>query len=267
MKSATSHIAVFALITILFASLSGCADPQANTSLTAGYSALDAHNYDAVAANADTALARTPTGQPAAEALYLKGRAFEQRPKQTDADTQADYSSAVRCFNQALQNEPPRTLEAYIRSSAANIDYWQRNYSTARGQWMTAYQELDDSDIDTKSMVLYRAAICRQRLGDFAGADEDFAKVQQLYPDSEAARRARDHQGAKAFWLQLATFVTPQLADSAVSKLRNQGVIATRAADARGRAVVSVGPFPNMATAWSLHERFLSQYPDSMILP
>src|SRR5277367_5727161 len=59
---------------VALALLSGCVDESAKDSLTTGYAALDSRNYDAVAANADAALARQPTGPAAAEALYLKGR-------------------------------------------------------------------------------------------------------------------------------------------------------------------------------------------------
>jgi tetratricopeptide (TPR) repeat protein len=256
-----------AAVLLAVALLSGCVDQSAKDSLSSAYTALDSRNYDAVAAYADAALARSPSGPAAAEALYLKGRAFEQRPKLTDADTQRDLTAALSCYNQALANQPPHGLEAYIRCGAANVDYWQQDYSAAASQWTTAYNLLDDSDTDVKSMTLYRIGLCRQRLGDFVAADAMFSQVESLYPDSEAARRSVEHAGARAFWLQLATFANTQNADAVAMNLRRTGIVVMRTADARGRPVVSAGPFATFATASAMKSRVAPQYPDAIILP
>jgi tetratricopeptide (TPR) repeat protein len=268
MKSPTPlRLSVSLIILCSLAAAPGCADQGAKDNLSIAYRALDDRNYDAVASNADAALNKSPAGPTAPEALYLKGRAFEQRAKPTDADTQHDLAAALRCYDEALAANPSKTLEAYIRCSAANVSYWQQDYASAANQWNKAYNLLDDTDPDVKSMALYRVGLCRQRIGQFADADATFTQVQQLYPDSEPARRAHEHSGARAFWVQLATFSTPQVADTAAVNLHRTGVPVLRAADARGRPVISAGPFPNFATAQALRTRVSPQYPDAIILP
>jgi septal ring-binding cell division protein DamX len=116
-------------------------------------------------------------------------------------------------------------------------------------------------------MTLYRIGLCHQRLGDFATADATFAQVESLYPDSEAARRSVEHAGARAFWLQLATFSNAQSADAVAMNLRRTGVAVTRTADARGRPIVSAGPFQTFAMASAMKSRVAPQYPDAIILP
>jgi tetratricopeptide (TPR) repeat protein len=259
--------ACLAAALLALALLSGCVDQSAKDSLSSAYTALDSRNYDAVAADADAALARSPSGPAAAEALYLKGRAFEQRPKLTDADTQRDLAAALNCYNRALASQPPRGLEAYIHCGAANVDYWQQDYGAAANHWTAAYNLLDDSDSDVKSMTLYRIGLCHQRLGDFATADATFSQVESLYPDSEAARRSVEHAGARAFWLQLATFATAQNADAVAMNLRRSGIVVMRTADARGRPVVSAGPYATFAMASAMKSRVAPQYPEAIILP
>src|SRR5206468_7033856 len=95
---------------------------------------------------------------------------------------------------------------------------------------------------DLKAWALYRVGVAQQRMGQFAQADQTFTNVQQLFPTSTPAQRAREHQGARAFYVQAATFASPQAADGAIADLRRFGVNATRAADNEGHAIVRIGP-------------------------
>ena len=139
------------------------------------------------------------------------------------------------------------------------------DYAAAATEWTTAYEKLDDPGV--RSWVLYRVGICRQRLGQFDSADQVFAMVQRDYPNTVPAQRAREHQGARGFTVQFATFANSTTADGAMNTLRREGVLPVKATDAQGRSVVRAGPMPTYQQALSLKQRYADRYPDALILP
>jgi TolA-binding protein len=256
----TDAIAVMALLLI-----AGCGDNSARQELTEGYSSLDAQQYDQAISQADAFLQHTPAGPGSAEALYLKGRALEQKPASSVSESRANLQSAREAYIDALQRNPSPQLEAYIHTSLANVAYSQDDYAVAATEWTIAYGKLDDPGI--KSWVLYRIGLCRQRMGQFADADKVFTSVQENYPNTPAAQRSLEHQGVRGFSVQMATFATGSTADSAVLTLRSQGVLASKKLDNRGRSVVMVGPLPSYQQAESIKVRYASTYPNAIILP
>jgi cell division septation protein DedD len=120
---------------------------------------------------------------------------------------------------------------------------------------------------ETKSWVLYRTGLCHQRLGQFDQADKTFADVQQKYPNTVPAQRAREHAGARGFMLQLATFASPSTAQNTMESLRRDGVNPTAAADGRGRTVVRIGPLSSYQQALTLKQRYQDRFADALILP
>src|SRR4051812_36629392 len=95
MRNSTSWMTIVSSLAILSLSI-GCstnnptplaAQQQANE-LSLGYQSLELKQYDEAQGRADSYLKRSPRGPQAAEALYLRGRAFEQRPS-SDAETSA----------------------------------------------------------------------------------------------------------------------------------------------------------------------------------
>ena len=259
--SGSSGIAMMILLSLL-----GCnGDNSAKQELTEGYSSLDARQYDQAISQADEFLQHTPAGPGSAEALYLKGRALEQKPAGSVSESRANLQSAREAYIDALQRNPSPQLEAYIYTSLANVAYSQDDYAAAATNWTIAYGKLDDPGI--KSWVLYRIGLCRQRLGDFADADVAFQSVQSLYPNSPAAQRSLEHQGVRGFSVQMATFATASTADSAILSLRSQGVLASKKLDTRGRSVVMVGPLASYQQAQSIKMRYASAYPNAIILP
>jgi tetratricopeptide (TPR) repeat protein len=199
-------------------------------------------------------------GGQTAEALYREGQALETKP---DAGRQ-DFMAARDAYTQALQLQSSPELDARIRAGLANASYWLDDYPTAIREWTTAYPNLADDA--TRSFVLYRIGLCQQRLGQFGQADQTFAKVQQEFPGTDAAKRAGQHQGIKGFTVQLATFANPKSADAEIDKLRRQGVAPAKAQSATG-TVVSVGPVQTYAQAMDLKNRFAATYPQAVIVP
>jgi TolA-binding protein len=235
--------------------------------LDAGYQALENQQYNEAIAKAEEFLSKTPHGPGSAEALYLKGRSLEGKNAAGVSTDEAhkNLQEARAAYIEALEQMPQQPLESYIHASLGNVAYFQDDYQTAIAQLNSAYDKLDNDDI--KAWALYRVGLSQQRLGQFAQADKTFATVQQLHPNSLPARRAREHQGARAFYVQLATFSSPAGADSAAADLHRQGVTAIRASDAQGRALLRVGPIASYSQAQFLRGRFSDKYPDAFIIP
>jgi tetratricopeptide (TPR) repeat protein len=206
-----------------------------------------------------------PTTNKDGEALYLQGQSLEQQQAANPQQARQNYEQARDAYNQALQMNPPAALTAKLHAGLGNASYWLDDYGNAREQWLAAYPATDD--VATKSFMLYRVGLCEQRMGSFPQADETFAKVQQEFPNTDAAARAREHQGYKGFTLQLATFANSATADNAIATLRRQGVNPTKSVNRQGNAVVSVGPVTNYRQAVDLKNRFASTYPQAVILP
>lgn len=253
-------------ILMLIALAGGCeSNTKSTSSLTTGYQALDSRQYDAAIATADEQLARAPKGPGSAEALYLRGRALEQRPAATADEARRSLQAAQSSYLEALNHSPATRLETYIRTSLANVQYFQDDYSEALRGWSAVYPKLDDPAI--KSWVLYRIGLCQQRLGQFDLADKSFADVQKEYPNTIPAQRAREHQGARNFTVQLATFAKAATAQTAMDALRREGVMPSAATDPQGRTVVRVGPFSSYQQAAALKQRLAGRYPDALVLP
>jgi tetratricopeptide (TPR) repeat protein len=246
--------------------VAGCAaDNATKQNLQAGYAALEAQRFDEAVGRADQQLSRAPQGPGSADALYLKGRAIEQRVKANPAQARADLQQARHCYLEALNQRPSRTLDAYLLTSLANIDYAEEDYAAALTKWSEVFSSLDNADV--KSWVLYRVGLCQQRLGQFDAADRTFASVVDQYPRTLPAERARQHMGHRAFTVQVATFEKPQAAESAMQELRREGAVPTRVVDASGHHIVTIGPAANYAQARQLVSRFASRYPHASIVP
>lgn len=233
----------------------------------AGFAALEAKEYNQALADADKVIASGQHGPATAEALYLKGRALEGKNSTGElkaAEVTQNLAAARAAYMQALDTVPKQPLDSYIRTSLANVAYFQDDYSTAISQWAAAYDKLDRDDV--KAWALYRIGVSQQRIGQYDQADKTFGNVQTTFPNTVPAQRAREHQGARAFYVQLATFSTGQAADTAVASLKQQGVPAARA-DNGNTSIVRIGPVSSYSQATYFKQRFADKYPDAIILP
>jgi outer membrane protein assembly factor BamD (BamD/ComL family) len=235
--------------------------------LDPGYAALEQRNYNAAIAQADAFLASQPHGEGTAEALYLKGRGFEGKNAAgvSEPEAKANLQAARDAYVEALGMNPRQPLLSYIQASLGNVAYFQDDYPTAIAQLTASLDGLDKPEV--KAWALYRIGLSHQRVGQFQQADQAFAAVQQQFPGTEPARRAQEHQGARAFYVQLATFASAAPADRAVADLKKQGVTAASVAGPAGRAVLRAGPVASYSQAQYLRARFLDKYPDALIVP
>jgi outer membrane protein assembly factor BamD (BamD/ComL family) len=236
--------------------------------LDAGFAALESEQYNEALGKADQALAAAPHGPATAEALYLKGRALEGKNASgqlTADEIKKSLADARVAYIKALDQVPKQPLDSYIRTSLANVAYFQDDYPTAISQWSAAYEKLDRDDV--KAWALYRVGVSQQRLGQFTKADQTFASVQQLHPNSVPAQRAHEHQGARAFYVQLATFASQKPAAAAANDLKRQGINTSLANDAQGHTLLRTGAIASYAQAQYFKNRLVSKYPDAVILP
>ena len=256
-----------ALLVILVALVaSGCAsDRAARTDLGAVDQSLQQKRYDQAIQQSNAFLATNPTGAGAAEALYLRGLAFEQKIAADPQESKTNFQAARSSYIEALNRRPHNELETRIRTSLGNVAYFQDDYQTALNQWAAALPRIENAD--TRAWTIYRMGLCQQRLGQFQQADQTFAMVQQQHPGTLPAQRAQEHAGARSFFVQLVTFKTPASADRETAALRREGVEPTRVATAQGFQQLRVGPVNSYAQAQSLKTRFAERYPDAIIVP
>lgn len=259
-------IVIALALAVVFAPGAGCASNQAaKADLGAGYQSLEQKRYDQAIGQADAFLARDPTGAGAAEALYLRGLAFEQKIAANPHESRINFQSARSSYIEALNRRPNNALETRIRTSLGNVAYFQDDYQTALAQFNTALPRIEHAD--TRAWTIYRMGLCRQRLGQFEQADQMFAAVQQHHPGTLPAQRAKEHVGARSFFVQLVTFKSAASADKATAALRREGIEPVRTQNAQGFAQIRVGPVPSYAQAQSLKTRFADRYPDAIIIP
>lgn len=244
--------------------LCGCGD-RSRQGLAGGYQSLEQREYDKALAAADEYLKKHPTGDGAAEAQYLKGRALEQRTKSSEVEMAGNLKQAIEAYNGALRLKPSRQLEGLVQAGLGNANYWLGEYEEAEEHFQKAHAIVGD---DVKPWILYRVALCRQRQGKWSDADETFAKVIEQHPGSEAAQRAAAHKGARAFFVQLAAFQSVATADKLVTTLKGQGYPAGRYEKREsGLQVVMAGPYQRYEEAAGVKGRLAGQFKDAMIVP
>lgn len=254
--------------TLLAAALlcAGCRNRAAELRLTEARTALEQKRYEQAMVAADEYLKNAPRGNGAAEAHYFRGRALEQRVKRDDAQFLRDLGAAKASYVAAMGSSPSSDLKAYIQTSLGNVAYWLNDYAAAEAAFRAAHELLPAGNL--KGWALYRMGLSQQRQGKWTQADETFAAVQNEFAGSEMARRAKQHQGARAFYVQVAAFQNPGNADRLVTTLRQQGLSTQRLPKPeRNLHVVMAGPARTYAEALALRGRLNGQFRDALIVP
>ena len=253
------------VVVALVALVAGC-QPMQSDNLRNGYAALQDQNYDSALALAAQELRASPNGPAAAEAYYLRGRALEQRPAATPADSARKWAAARTAYEQALAFKPAPLLQAYIRASLGNVAFFQDDYATSAESFRLAYADLNTDD--ARAWALYRAALSYQRLGQFNTADNFFAETAKRYPGTLQAQRAAENRGARAFHIRLSAFSDEPRANSAADALRRQGFSGISILrDARGKYIVRLGPYASHPAAQSARRQLQQRFSDALIMP
>jgi tetratricopeptide (TPR) repeat protein len=252
----------------------GCstsATPSGKQQLQAGYQAIDKNDYEGAMRAAEQFLHDNPHNeQGTAEALYLEGRVYEQRSVTEEAagrqgGAKMDLQTARSTYVRALGLPADPRIAALLHSGVANTAYFQDDFTTAMNEWAVAYPGIPQAE--AKAWILYRIGVCQQRLGRFDQADRSFAQVRQEFSNSEPAKRAATHQGAKAFYVQVGAFADAANADKTMASLQSQGFRATKFVPQPNRQEVMVGPAYTYADAKALRAKLLAAYPGAVIEP
>ncbi len=152
-----------------------------------------------------------------------------------------------------------------LHTGVANVNYFEEDYAGAMSEWQIAYENLEDEG--QKARVLYQIGRCEQRLGMFDKADQTFAQVQRLYPETDAAHWSANRSGATGFYVEVGLFPDPKNAESAAEALRKKGFAASRTPDSVGRQLVRVGPIAAYAEAKAVQAHVSHDYPRAIISP
>ncbi len=250
--------------------LSGCASDQAvNEKLNDAYKQLESPrpDYAMMMEAADGYLTAQPNGKGTAEALYLRGRAFEEKSRQDSPSPEQDLTQANIAYTQAMGRSPKPGLEGLIHTGIGNVLYFQNRFAPAINELTAGFEKLErDND---KAWALYRIGLCQQRMGQWEFADRTFSSVQQQFAGTDQSTRAAQHLGARAFWVQVGAFAGAAQADATVTELKKLGLTGSKFADPSrpGVQLVRVGPIANYDAALAVKQRVWAKYQGAMIVP
>ncbi len=242
----------------------GCTPTLPTEQLATGYAALGRNDFSGAMRGADAYLVALPQGPEAAEAYYLRGRAYEMKPAPDAAGSAGNLAAARVAYQNALLHNPEPRLEALIHAGLANVAFFRDDYAGAVSHWNTALPRLEG---ESRGWAMYRVALSNQRLGKFAAADQGFDELIRTMPGTAPAKRAAEQRGARGFFVQLATFAQADNANTALMDLARAGERPVRTTDRQGRTVVKLGPYPNYPSAIAARQRHMATYPDAMIEP
>lgn len=249
---------------VLAAALSGGCTPH-EQALRASAAALQQHDYDQAIILANEAMDEKLTPQEAAEALYLRGRAYEERPVASQAQLEANMQAARGSYVEALRHSPSKKLTTYIRASLGKVAFFQDDFAIASQQLGIAYSELTDPEL--KAASLYYMGKAQQRSGGFQDADQTFANLMQRYPDSQWAKKTAASRGIRAFYVQLGVYANPQSAQTMIKAMQQRGIQAAQATDEKGRYLLKAGPFGSYAQAKQARQRLQDLVKDAFVTP
>jgi len=247
----------------------GCQTQQTRKVLESGNAQLEDKQFDQALTSANQVILSDEHLEPVAlaTALYLRGRVYEDRPKNDTAAAARDIQLARDDYLKALQNNPDRLLEGRLHAGIANVAFNQDDYLTALNEWKNAGGMLEKPE--DQALTLFKIGRTNQRLGRWADADQAFISVQQQVPGTALAKRAAQLQGARKFYVRVATFRSANDADLAVGNLRGHGLAAARTGDVATPQlqILRIGPLDNYRQAMSMKRQAAAFYPDAIIEP
>jgi tetratricopeptide (TPR) repeat protein len=252
------------LLILVLAFACGCI-PESQQALQRGAQALKAKNYDDASEYASEVLGREAGGPLRAEALYLRGRAFEERIAEAPGELALNLQTARLAYIEALRHSPSRALLPYIHTSLGKVCFFQEDYPTAARELRTAYDLVRENEL--RAPILFYMARAQQRLARFGDADANFDLLIENFGRSEWARKAREVRGARAFYVQLGAWSSAANADTAAASLRRRGVTPIRLIDAQSRHLLRAGPCSTYDQANQLRKQLADQYPGGIIVP
>jgi tetratricopeptide (TPR) repeat protein len=259
----TGHL-LLAISLLLLGIQAGCQSSEQKAVQAAARSLAD-EDYDQATMLANESLDDVQKPEYVAELLYIRGRAFEQRPVGSLSQLQYNMQAARTSYVEALKRNPPTKLATYIRASLGKVAFYQDDFTVAIQQLGAAYPALDDKDL--KAATLYHLAKAQQRSGQFLHADDTFAQVIRDFNGTEWARKAVETPRDRAFYVQLAVYKNVQSAEAASKMLRQRGLNPLFLRDQQQRLILRTGPCATYAQAKQLRDKTMDVFKDATIVP
>lgn len=253
------------LLGLLVGTMAAAGCQPANRPLRDTAKALEKSDYDQAITLANQTLEKVKTGPAAAEALYMRGRAYEHREARTRPQLEANLAAARSSYVAALGQRPTKELTTYIRASLGKVAFFQDDFQTAIGQLRNAYGETRDREM--KAACLFYLGKSQQRSGQFSEANQAFATLVKNYANTPWAAKAAEVQGAKGFYLQLAVYEKPESIEAAAKLVQQRGLTPVRLKDDQGRLLLRAGPYGSYADAKQVRPRITDAFPDALIIP
>lgn len=147
-------------------------------------------------------------------ALYFEGRCLlaEERP-----------ILARERFEEARQGFDDPAEKAKARMGIGDAFFMQDRYEEAEDAYLSAK---GSGGVPTDE-VLYKAALCAQRLGRWRDADQRFTEIVQTYPQGQRhpqAKRAVEEGQGHFFTIQTGTFRVRENADRKAEAMQSAGL-------------------------------------------
>lgn len=258
------HAAFIVGTSLITAALcSGCTPHE--QALRASANALKQNDYGQAIILANDAMAEKLSSQEAAEALYLRGRAYEERPASSQGQLESNLQAARSSYVEAMRHSPSRKLSTYIHASLGKVAFFQDDFGTASQQLWLASGELADPEL--KAASLYYMGKAQQRSGQFQDADQTFANVMQRYSGTQWATKSAASRGVRAFYVQLGVYANPKSVDPVIKAMQQRGIQPARSIDSQGRYLLKAGPFGSYAQAKQARQRLQDLFQDAFVVP
>ncbi len=200
-----TRTAILPLITVLLACAS-CRPDITEIGKRQLRSAADLVNegaYDAAAEKLDKVIKAYPASGEVGEAQYMIGLC-RVHTGQTDL--------AQLAFSDALDVADVPILEYYIRLSLANLAFESRKYSVAREFYGPYIDNLPRRE--PFQLAYYRYGLMLQANGQWKQADVQFARIMQIFPETDILPSVRTHFGHTHYAIELGRFLSAELAAS-----------------------------------------------------
>lgn len=233
-RPAAHQVSAVCLAMLIGLAASGCAkqplDEQGQKLFYAGHQAFRQGQYDEADQLFSEVVARNPSSWALSEVYYFRGLTRLQLGQRGAAKT--DFREGATRYGREL-------TQVYSAVALANLEYEEGDDATA----VHLYQEALERPVGQLPMdaVLYRYAVSLQRTGQWARADEVWARLLSEHPHSPLADHARRRFQARGFTVQIGAFSELANAERAAAKARADGFDAeVRPPQTSGRMLYTV---------------------------
>ncbi len=249
------------IIYVNIAFINGCSQPDKKLveGIKQGQQLYSQGNYVGAERKLGTVISAYPSSPASAEAYYLRGlvRVKEGRKILAEQD-----------FKRAIELTKRDDLKTNAHICLGSIYFDRKLWDNAYHHYRQACKNLPK--ISPNEWVLYRLGLTAQKTGRWKEAKKYFARLMREFPDTKAAKLARNKIGYEFFTIQAGAFSKPYGAKKRYNQLRSQGLavrIESQAANGKMLNIVFVGKYENIYKANEILKKVRNIVPDARIVP